>query len=358
MKKSKISVLCYIVFALSLGSILISCERSKDDPKGLYENGIFITNEGTYGSNNGSISYYSYGGDTVSNKIFQSTNNRVLGDVVQSITENGDNAFIVVNNSNKVEIVNRYTFKELGVIEDIILPRYIVAKGSKAYVSCWDNTIKVIDISGLSVTKSIDVGTGPERMLIINDKMYVANGGAYSTDSTISVIDLSTEQVVAKIIVKYNPKSLVLDKSGKIWALCAGKTVYEGQTLVEESPSMLYKIDAATNNVEAELKLFENAHPKILQINKDGTTLYHDGGFKAAGIYSLVIEGNQATQTKFIDKVAYGFNYDSKSDVLFVCDAGNYVSNGKLFRYSTSGTLLKEYEVGVVPNGTSFKKAK
>jgi YVTN family beta-propeller protein len=345
-----------ILFCLSI--VTVSCENNNDGPKGLFENGIFITNEGTFNSNNGSVSFYAYGADSVINNVFSSVNGRVLGDVVQSLTEFGNLAFVVVNNSNKVELVNRFTFQEQGAIENLTQPRYLVARNNKAYVSCWDNTVKVVDLTNYSVINSINVGSGPERMLIAKDKLFVANGGAFGTDSTISVIDLATETVVEEIPVHYNAKSLVIDKNGSIWALCAGKSVWVDFVLVEETPSMLYKIDAATNSVVMSFELFENAHPKSLYISNDGSTLYHDGGFMAAGIYSLTIDGSEGTMTKIIDKSAYGFAYDSSSDVLFVCDAGDYVSAGSLMRYSTAGSMLGKYTVGVVPNGASFKKTR
>lgn len=340
-------------------SVLASCDKDDDTPKGVYENGVFIVNEGNFQANNGSVSFYNYGADSVSNNIFKEVNNRVLGDVVQSIKLSGDNAFIVVNNSNKVEVVNRYTFEEEGVVEGITQPRYVEVNGSKGYVSCWDKTVKVIDINTFEILKSIDVGSGAERMLITNGNLYVANGGAYGTDSTISVISLETEDVVANINVKYNPKSLVLDKSGNIWALCSGKEVYDGSwNLVDESPAKLYKIDVATNQAVLEIELFASSHPTRLQIDNDGTTLYHDGGFGAPGIYSLVVDDVKATMTKIIDKSAYGFSYDSQTNVLFVCDAGSFQGAGTLYRYETDGKELGSYEVGIGPNGTGFKHTK
>lgn len=355
-KKNFISGILVIFSITTL--FLSSCDKKDDGPKGKYENGVFIVNEGTFQANNGSISFYSYGNDSVLNNIFQTTNGRVLGDVVQSVKLYGDRAFIAVNNSNKVEVVNQYTFEEKGVVEGLTLPRYTEVNGSKAYISCWDNTVKVVDINTLEVINTIEVGTSPERMLITNGKLYVANGGSYGTDSTISVISLESEEVIANIEVKYNAKSLVEDNAGNIWALCAGKTVYKDWILVEETPSVLYKINPSTNKAELSFELFETSHPSVLQISNDGTTLYHDGGFSAPGIYELVVTDEKAIKTKIIDKPAYGFSYDKNSDVLFVCDAGDYTSAGTLLRFTTKGEKLGEYKVGVVPNGIGFKRTK
>jgi YVTN family beta-propeller protein len=358
MKKS-ITLTKIGVLFLSALFVLSSCEDDK--PKGAYEDGVFITNEGAFGNNNGSVSFYSYGADNVTNNIFITKNERALGDVVQSICTTDEKAFIVVNNSNKVEVVDRNTFKEIQTIEDVSGPRYMASTGTKGYLSCWgDNTVKVIDLNSMSVSKSIPVGAGPEKMLIANNKLFVANAGGWGTDSTISVIDITTEAIVASIPVKYSPRDLALDKDGYIWALCFGKVVYDpiSYALVEETPSMIYKIDATTNTVLLEIKLFDTQHPTTLDIDKDGSTLYFGSGFGFGGIYKLIVEGSSATATQIAADYAYGFAYDQNSDILFVLVAPDFSGAGTLFRYATDGTKLGEYSVGIGPNGASFKNAK
>jgi hypothetical protein len=53
---------------------------------------------------------------------------------------------------------------------------------------------------------------------------------------------------------------------------------------------------------------------------------------------------------------AYGiYGMDLIDGKLYVADAGNYVSPGTAYVYTTSGTALANYQVGVIPNG--FYKA-
>ena len=197
-------------------------------------------------------------------------------------------------------------------------------------------------------------------MAIVNNKLYVANTGGWSTDSTISVIDIATEEVVASIPVKYSPRDLVVDKDGFIWALCFGKVVYDPDTyaLLEETPSMVYKIDPANNTILMEVKLFNNQHPTTLDIDKDGSTLYFGGGYGFGGVYSLIVEGTSATANQIIADFAYGFAYDNNSDKLFVLVAPDFSGAGELLRYSTDGNKIGSYSVGIGPNGASFKNTK
>lgn len=372
--KTNFTVIKFSLFLLSFSMVFTSCDN--DDPieiiegtKGPYANGLFITNEGGFGNSNGSISFYNYEEDTaynmeantVYNNVFQNVNSRVLGDVIQSMNVKHDSlGFILVNNSNKIEVVDHNTLQEVYTIEEVAGPRYMEIGEEKGYVSCWgDNTVKVIDLETYSVSKSIAVGAGPEKMAIANNKLFVANAGGWGTDSVISVIDLETEEVISSIEVKYSPRDIEVDKDGNLWVLCFGKVVYDPVTyaLVEETASMVYKINPNSNSVVAEIELFGDQHPTTLEIDNDGSTLYFGGGFGFGGIYSLVIEGSSATTTKIIEDYAYGFAYDLNSEKLFVTVAPDFTGAGELYRYSVDGTKVGTYSVGIGPNGASFKNA-
>ncbi len=361
MKNNTLQSLRWLLSLLAGITLLSACEQEDPVSKGKYENGVYIVNEGTFQQNNGSVSFYYYNGDSVVNDIFYQANIRALGDVVQSIYTDNEKAYIVVNNSNKVEVVNRYTFAELGAVESLPSPRYFITGNGKGYVTCWgDNSVKVINLNTLKVDGSIPVGIGPERMLLRGSKLYVVNSGGFSSDSLVSVINTSTDEVEASIAVPYNPKSIVFDNEGKLWVLCAGKAVYDWNppyNLLEETASQLYQIDPVTYEIVTTIQLFEHAHPSNLQIDKNGSTLYFDGGMNG-GIYSYETAGSGSSITKIIEAFAYGFAYDPHSDVLFVMDAGNYVSAGTMMRYLTNGDKLGEYTVGMVPNGAAFKRGR
>ena len=55
-------------------------------------------------------------------------NNRPLGDMVQSFSVADDKGFIVVNNSQKVEVVLLNTFKSSGCIRGILSPVFYPCK--------------------------------------------------------------------------------------------------------------------------------------------------------------------------------------------------------------------------------------
>jgi YVTN family beta-propeller protein len=333
----------------------VSCD--KNESVGEYSNGVFIANEGNMGSNNGSVSFYCYDTDSVYNDIFYAVNNRTAGDVVQSLTLHNDKAYIVVNNSNKVEIVNRNTFKEYGVITDLSSPRHLIVSGNSAYISCWgDNSVKVVDLGTNSIKKTIAVHSGPDKMCIVNDKLYVANSGIFIPDSVVTVIDLISNDIVKEIVVKYSPVDLVADKGNTLWVLCYGKVIYspeEPYPIIGETPSKLYSIDTDIDVLLSEITLFNTQHPQQLEIGNDGK-LYFGGGYTFQGIYSLEIGQGIATATRIISDFAYGFNIDPNTDVLFLTLATSFTAPGLLKRYTSDGSLLGTYECGIGPNSIAF----
>jgi hypothetical protein len=46
---------------------------------------------------------------------------------------------------------------------------------------------------------------------------------------------------------------------------------------------------------------------------------------------------------------SYGFRVLGSN--LFITDAGDFTSEGKVYVYSTSGNFIKEFSTGIAPNG-------
>ena len=346
---------------LALPIIFSSC--SKDDPepktKSKYETGVFITNEGAFGSANGSVSYYDTEKDSVSNYIFNNENSRDLGDVVQSLAIVGEKGFIQVNVSNKIEIVTYKDFKELGVINNLPHVRYLIGlDGNIAYASMWGRGGKVMEINTntLSITDSIEVGKGPEGLIFAQGLVYVANSGGFVTDSVVSVIDPIANEVIESIWVGDSPRSFVKDAENNVWVLCYGKIIYDHNwQIIGQTASKLVRINTASNDVTKEIIISETEHPTHLAINPAGTTLYCGGGWGFSGIFAVGITDDLVPALPLIAGSFYGFNVNSENGNIFALEALTFTENGKLYRYDKNGTELRSYEVGVGPNGAVFK---
>jgi YVTN family beta-propeller protein len=350
----------WMIVFLSFAIFFSSCNDDDDNKiTGAYVDGAFITNEGGFGAGNGSVSFYSYDNDTLVNGVFNTINNRVLGDVVQSITINDNVAYIVVNASNKVEVTQANSFIEKGVITDVVNPRYFVAlDDDKGYVSQWgDNgAIKVIDLEALAVTKTITVGAGAEQMIIHNDMLYVANSGGYANNNTISIIDTKTDEVTKTITLDGDsPRDFVLDANNDIWVLCAGYTDWYS-TPTTETPSKLIRITTTNNEIAQTIKISDSLHPTCLEVSKNRNNIFYGGGYGVQGIFKMSITDASVPTTALIDKSFYGFSINPETGVIFAMEAPSFSANGTMYRYEANGTELGSYEAGIGPNGAGFKK--
>ena len=98
--------------------LLASCKKDTpavdNNPDIIKEHGVFIVNEGNYTWSNASVSFYNFVNGQYFEDVFDEVNNRPLGDVAQSIAVSNGKAYIVVNNSNKIEIVDLNYFHFCG----------------------------------------------------------------------------------------------------------------------------------------------------------------------------------------------------------------------------------------------------
>ena len=360
-----------IIYLFALSLLFTACTKPGDTPDeepvdyGKYGLGVLISNEGTFGSGNGSISVYDSSNDLISNEIFQLENSRSLGDVVQSVNRVGDYAFIQVNNSNKIEVVDGKSFAEVGVIEDLTQVRYVIGDETTAYASAWgtwgaDGKVYIIDLNTLTVTGSVATGLGPECMVLLDDKLFVANSGGWGYDNSVSVITTSTNIRLMNIEVGANPKSMVLDKNDNLWVLCSGSALYDANwNITGHNPSKLVQINTTDYTVIKEISVFEEQHPAKLAINPEGDILYIGAGFGFNGIYTYEIDDASFAEDLLIDKSFYGFDVNPSDGVIFAYEALNFTERGKLYRYDNkNGIELGNYLVGIAPNGSSLKRDK
>lgn len=341
-----------IVNLLIVAGIILTMNSCSDTPSNettTYSNGLLIANQGSFTANNASISFYDYDKDKVVNNIFKEVNGRNIGDVVQSITISGAEAYVIVNNSNKIEKVKKSSMEEITTI-DIDGPRYMLVNGGVAYISSWTvNGVVVMDISTNQMLDTIVTGgNGPEKMIIAGNYLYVANKGGFSVDSTVGVINLTSRQLEKTLQVGHQPSDMVKTSDGNIWLLCAGQTIWDAAwtNILGHKPCKLHMIDASAQRVAKTGTLFEEQHPEHLEIDNDGATMYLGGGFSFEGVWEITVDGSTIAGTEITDDIAYTINYDSATDKLFVTVA-SFTSNSTLKRYETDGTLLGTYEIGI-----------
>jgi len=345
------------VLALAIVISFTGCKKEDSKFSWSDKKGLFILNEGNFTHGNASISFLDPNNQQATNDLFSKVNNRPLGDIAQSMATFNGKYYIVVNNSGKVEIVNGLNFTSVGVINGLAQPRYFLGiDKNKAYVSQWgangiDGSLAVVDTLN-NIIKTIPTGAGTEKMIKLGDFVYIANSGGYSLDSTIVVINSSTDAVVSKINVGFNPQAIVADKNNMLWVLCGGKWNSDYTGL--EKPGALVKINPASNQVELTLpfsSLAVSYDRKSLSINGTKDILYYTLEGK---LYEQPVSAISLNTTAKITREFYNVSADPSTGMFYGADGRNGTTNGWIIRYNTSYAKVDSFEVGIQPDEMFF----
>jgi DNA-binding beta-propeller fold protein YncE len=319
--------------------------------------GLFITNEGNFMYGNASLSYYDPETKEVYRDVFYESNGLALGDVAQSIAIRGDLAYIVINNSGGIYVMNKNTFKVKALIKNLTSPRYIhFLSDEKAYVTdLYAMAITVVNPKTFKITNRIDLrrngGNQHPTEQMVQYKNFVFTN-CWSYDNKILVIDSNTDMLVDSITVGIQPTSLCIDKYNKIWTVTDGG--YEGSPYGHEAPS-LYCIDAETRKIEKTYKFKFGDWPSEVCLNGSRDTLY----FINNDVWQVPVTANKFPEKPFIPYNGtkyYGLTVDPDNSEVYIADAIDYVQSGIVYRYSNKGVALDTFKVGIIPGAFAFKK--
>lgn len=334
---------------------LFSCNPKTEEAKPV-AGSVYVVCEGNFLSSNGSICIFNESTKQTQVDVFKDKNGVGLGDVVQSLNFIGDKAYIVVNNSNKIEIVDALSFESKASIKNLALPRNLAkVSDSKAYVTEYvsygeNGRISVIDLSTNTITKTISLGLLPEQLFVYGSKVLVSNNG----ENTISVINASTDAIEKTITVTGAPSGMVKDANGKLWILCSGIKKYNpdySTDLVNSEAGALVRVNLENFEVEKTIAFSNKADsPDRLVINATGNKLYYLNN----GVFEFDISSTNLNSVPFAARNFYGLGIEAKSGLIYTGTYG-FSSNQKLIRYNTSGSALDSAEVGIGPRGFVFK---
>ncbi|WP_442266335.1 YncE family protein [Tenacibaculum sp. ZS6-P6] len=335
----------FIFKTLFLTSVLflVSCsddDNVPDEPKGDYEKGILISGEGS-GAGSGSVTFISNDYTTKQGKIYNKVNGADLGTFLQSMTLEGDNAYIIVDNQNTISIVNRYSFQELGkVTEGLSKPRYIVVVGNRGYVTNWGSTsdetddfIAVVDINTFEFIEKIAVGNGPERIAFKNGKLYVTHKGAFTNNNIVSVINLTNNEV-STITVKDRPDEMFFKSNNELVVLSEGRTLYDSNfNVIGHTQAGIATINLQTNVVTSEIEFSEGVHPSLMDI-ENGQLYYAISN----DVYKVAINTTSPATSKLLTAVdGYFYGMSVKNGKLYALDASfSDISKVNIFDLSSN----------------------
>jgi len=322
-------------------------EENKDDFS--LSEGLLVLNEGLFQQNNSSISWVDLNSDEVKQDLFLNTNNRLLGDTGNDIQRYGGKVYVVVTTSSTLEIVDAKDFKTIkqipmhyeGVPQQ---PRNVVFYGGKAYISSFDGYINVLDTVTNTIVSRIEVGDNPDHLVVCENQLFVSNSGGLNSpvmDSTVSSIDLNTNQVSHNYIVGKNPGQLVYDGQDGLYVIKRGN--------YGSIPSELIYIDLIYQTVE-------NTGIPATSIAKQGNELLvvnfnsmsHDASMARFNCSSKTIVAQNILNLSNHVETLNGV-YPKPDGSIMVLDAMSYTNQGYVRFFDEQGNYLKSISAGLNP---------
>lgn len=346
----------FFLVAFASASVLVSCTNDDNDAavdSGAYQNGVFILNEGS--SDQGSVSFLGNDLTNFTQDVYGTVNpDDLFGQYVQSMFFNGDYAYIIAGGSNKINVVNRKTFKLIAKIETgLVAPRYGVVKDGKAYVvnantysyanpetGNTDDYVAVINLATNLVESTIPLNATGNRIVLENGKLYISE--PYNS-TNIVVVNPATNTLETPINVGSDADTMEVN-NGFLYVL---RSPYGG-------PSEIVKVKLSDSSITNVVFPVELNNAKNLDIYENKIYYTVD-----TSVYAMDVAASSASTTAILSypsTSAYGkmYGFAVNNGRIFIADGGDFTANSKAYVYSLTGTLQKEVTVGVGPNGFYF----
>ncbi|KAB1228865.1 DUF5074 domain-containing protein [Chryseobacterium viscerum] len=346
----KITKLLTVLFAVVLLFNISSCSSDSAEFEMspiTYQNGYFISNEGNFNSQGAKVTFLTRDLSLKQDDVYGYNNNKdILGDVLQTIGLNGNKAYLVINNSNKIVVVDRYTFKRVGVITDQIdNPRGITFANGFIYVANTNFTantksVTKYKISDLSFVSKINMTEVSDKAVEAGGNVFIQNASSgygnkitYINTSNDSKTEITVPNGSVNNTVSYNSNVYTISSTA--------------------ADSYIYKI-TSTGTMTPVITLTGIPNATNLQIDND--KIYFSSANK---VYTTSLAAPTVPTTPLLTAAdggqyytLYGFNViDGR---IFASDVKKFTENSEMVVYSaaTGSKIMSVTTGGLGANGT------
>jgi YVTN family beta-propeller protein len=313
--------------------------------------GVYVVNEGTWGRGNASLSYYDLETFQAYADVFGPVNGRSLGDVGNEMVVQNDKGYIVINNSDRIEIIDLRTHRSERTISVPAgsSPRQIAFVGDSILMvtALYDNSVLLFRSDGSKFLGRIQVGANPEGIVVTNGKAYVANSGLGS-GNTMSVINLATRTVTSTFTVGDNPAGVALSGDGMVYTVCGG-FYNDYMNPDDDTPATVAVVNPATDAVVSSLVI--GGHASSIALSPDGR------GYVPTTERVVTIDTRSRTVAgTFLTGYYYGVGVEEVSGDVYLTDPKNFVLPGEVLIYAATGQFRTKFAAGVIPGSIAFKR--
>lgn len=306
---------------------------------------VWILNEGNFQWGNASLGWYEPSSASYFPSVFDSLEQEPLGDVLQSMAFWEGKAYLVVNNSGKIEVLDAEWGLRTGTITGLTSPRYFLGlTAEKAYVTdLYADAVSVVDLEAETVAGSIPLPGWTEQMQLAANQVFITN----PERPWLYVVDPTTDQLVDSIALRRGGSALVQDGQGDLWVAC-------GEDMQDSTAAALYRIDPVTRSVAATYEFPAGERPGSLAISPDGQWLY----FLQDGLRVMATDAAALPDCATIEAgggLFYGLAVDPANGDVYLSDAVDYVQRGVLLRYDRNLAPVDEFRAGIIPGACYFQ---
>lgn len=354
-----LSALCL----MAVGTSFTAC--SDDDEENNWNNGatevlpkhrVFVLNEGIYGMNNATLTFYNPDTEAVIGDIYAAQNGGMkLGDTAQDLLAYDGDMYVVMNGSSYISRLSGagVELARYGFTEEQGQPRYAVAEGGKVYVTLYSGNVIRLDAKTLQPEGMVQVGNNPEQIIEKDGLLYCVNSG-WGYDNRLSIIDTRTFETAEHVEIFPNLQRII-EAGGEIFLQGYGAAYPEPFTY----PVVHYHPDTQTAT-----PVGQGTH-----LAAYGDKLYvafcysPDYVSYTTEFYSYNTRTGKVSETSFLknvpDEVASGNVYmlevDPVNGDIYVGVTYYDAGNGDVYRFKADGTYVGHFETGGQgPNAMAF----
>jgi YVTN family beta-propeller protein len=253
-----------------------------------------------------------------------------------------DKIYVVNSGDNEIQVINVNTGENIAIIEleDSANPWSIIFYEDFAYVTgMMTNKLYKIDLSNSQVSDSMEIGIGPEAMIIVNDKLYVTLTGVQYPNYSIgkvALIDLNNFTKITEIEVGTNPQGIIYINNQFLHIMCTGN--------YNDIKGSVFIVDVNTGQVIHTISFISSF---LTTIQPGIDDLVYVGDAFGSGLLSYNIESYDIVNDASNPAFAGGSHLIYDESYYYVLNPGDWVGSSKFQIYDYSKQLVDEINLGI-----------
>ncbi|MFW5972894.1 MAG: YncE family protein [Bacteroidota bacterium] len=364
-----LSVIQRLFFPLFVSAVLFTpgCDLLGTDDEAPFSQGVYIGNQGDFGTGNGSVSFYDPASNTATTVISD------LESIVQSIELHGGRLYVAANTAGRVDVFDAASRDRIGTVEGLVSPRYMAFSNDRLFITnLYDasgtfsgGTVTVAGLDDLSLEREITVGNNPEGIAAAGSRIYVANQG-FGEGQTLSVIDAETLEVVQTVDVACDgPRTVIADNEDDVFVFCTGRILYDDDwNVVGATDGAIVILEGSTGTVTDRIdvggRMMAAAFGQDAFFDAENDRIYALRQSETAGsdrfdVLVLDTGSNEIIEIVGPFEAPIGaVAFDAIEGALYLSAVEGFTAAGSVRVYSPAGTLIRSFSAGVAPTSIRF----